>query len=92
MKKDTKEKKNKLSGFLQGVAFVLIILLMLYFVLFLASGSYLKPKYLEPHGKEYYKKFSDPRLQVAAHGLLSPNSHNMQPFLLLVDGEKTDTF
>ncbi len=42
-------------------------------------------KYLEPWRKEYFKQFDDPRIQLAAHGMLAANAHNMQPWKIKLD-------
>lgn len=57
-------------------------------ILFAASGIFAAPKYLEPWEKDYTSQFDDPRVQLAAHGLLAANGHNMQPWKIKLD--KTD--
>lgn len=42
-------------------------------------------KYLEPWKRDYYRRFDDPRIQLAAHGLLAANAHNMQPWRIKLD-------
>lgn len=42
-------------------------------------------KYLEPWQKEYFRQFTDPRIQLAAHGLLAANAHDMQPWKVKLD-------
>ncbi|CFX70507.1 Nitroreductase [Syntrophomonas zehnderi OL-4] len=59
-----------LIGFI-GVAVIALLTL---------SGAFVKPAYLEPWEKDYPQKFADPRIQLAAHGLLAANGHNMQPW------------
>jgi hypothetical protein len=54
----------------------------------IAGGAFLKPAYLEPWNKSYARKFSDPRLQLAAHGLLAANGHNMQPWIIKLDADQ----
>lgn len=53
--------------------------------LLLASGIFTTPKYLEPWDKEYAGKLEDPRLQLAAHGLLAASGHNAQPWKIRLD-------
>lgn len=53
--------------------------------LFLVSGIFEPIKYLEPWDKKYWRKFDDPRIQLAAHGLLAANAHNMQPWKIRLD-------
>lgn len=40
------------------------------------------PNYYEPWQPGYCKQFEDIRIQVAAHGLLAPNAHNTQPWII----------
>ena len=40
------------------------------------------PNYYEPWQPDYYQQFDDIRIQVAAHGLLAPNAHNTQPWII----------
>jgi hypothetical protein len=53
--------------------------------LLLVSGVFEKSKYLEPWDKKYADRFDDPRLKLAAAGLLAANGHNMQPWLIKLD-------
>jgi hypothetical protein len=64
------------------------ILLAAGMVVFMASGIFLKPKYLEPWQKSYSDKFNDPRIKLASHGLLAANGHNMQPWKIKLDSDK----
>jgi len=61
-------------------------------VVLLVSGIFEQPKYLEPWNKTYAEKFSDPRVQLAAHGLLAANGHNMQPWKIRLDGKDSRAF
>ncbi len=70
---------------LTGLAFLMIVIVA---TLFITSGFFLKPSYLEPWQKSYAQQFDDPRIQLAAHGLLAANGHNMQPWKIrLVDNK-----
>lgn len=60
--------------------------------LFIISGGNMKQQYLKPWSKEYSNQFSDPRVQVAAVGLLAANNHNMQPWKLVLDKSDPKTF
>ncbi|MEO7426086.1 MAG: hypothetical protein ABI036_12935 [Fibrobacteria bacterium] len=51
----------------------------------ISSYTYLSPQYLKPWHKDYAQKFADPRLQLAAHGILAANGHNMQPWKINLD-------
>lgn len=53
--------------------------------LFIISEVFKQPKYLEPWQKTYSQKFDDPRIRLAAHGLLAANGHNMQPWKIQLD-------
>ena len=61
-------------------------------ILFAASGIFSAPKYLDPWRKDYAMKFDDPRLQLAAHGLLAANGHNMQPWKIKLDKADSNVF
>jgi ribosomal protein S13 len=60
--------------------------------LFIISGIFEKPKYLDPWQKTYWQKFDDPRIQLAAHGLLASNGHNMQPWKIRLDKNNPGVF
>lgn len=68
-----------------------ILSLLLIFLLF-RSGALVKPSYLEAWKKEHYQKYSDPRLQLASHGLLAANSHNMQAWSIRLDENDPQAF
>lgn len=57
-----------------------------------ASGIFRSPAYLEPWQKDYYRQFQDVRVQVAAHGLLAANGHNMQPWFVRTDAGDAGVF
>ncbi len=61
------------------------LLLAVVMVVFLASGIVSRPKYLEPWEKTYTDQFDDPRIKLAAHGMLAANGHNMQPWKIKLD-------
>lgn len=68
------------------------VVLLLLAVLLGASGIFKAPAYMEPWDKDYAKQFPDPRLQLAAHGLLAANGHNMQPWRIRMDPQDADVF
>lgn len=68
----------------------LIITIILMVVIF--QGSFLNKKYLKPWNENYYKQFSDIRLQVISHGLLAPNAHNMQSWRIVLDKDDNKIF
>ncbi len=45
----------------------------------------MKQTYLEPWDKNYAAQFSDPRVRLAAGGLLAASGHNMQPWKIRLD-------
>ncbi len=61
-------------------------------VLSASSGIFRSPAYLEPWQKDYYRQFQDVRVQVAAHGLLAANGHNMQPWFIRTDAGDAGVF
>lgn len=60
--------------------------------LFAISGIFLPPHYLEPWSKAYQNRFEDPRLKLAACGLLAANGHNMQPWKIKLDEKDSSVF
>jgi hypothetical protein len=64
---------------------VAALLIIAFASLFIISGIFERPKYLEPWQKTYSQKFDDPRIRLVAHGLLSSNGHNMQPWKIRLD-------
>lgn len=69
-----------------------IVILVLLSTIFVSDGIFLKKKYLEPWNTSYYEQFEDPRMQIIAHGLLAPNSHNLQPWKITLDDENAHKF
>ncbi|MBM7870933.1 hypothetical protein JOC70_002427 [Clostridium pascui] len=67
---------------------IVVILLVASAIVFIAGGIFSNPKYVEPWKKSYSKKFDDPRIQLAAHGILAANGHNMQPWKIKLDADK----
>lgn len=61
------------------------VILAAFLFLLLISGIFLPRHYLEPWNKNYALKFDDPRIQLAAYGLLAANGHNMQPWKIRLD-------
>jgi hypothetical protein len=68
------------------------LLIIAFVSLFIISGIFKQPKYLEPWQKNYSQKFDDPRIRLVAHGLLSANGHNMQPWKIRLDRENPMVF
>lgn len=72
--------------------FVIGLCLLATAALSIASGFFLSPKYLEPWQRTYAQQFDDPRLFLAAHGLLAANGHNMQPWRIKLDKDNPNVF
>ncbi len=81
--------KKTMSTILLSLCIFVILLLGL---LFVVSGIFQKPLYLEPWEKSYSEKFDDPRMRLAAHGLLAASGHNMQPWKIELDGSDPQVF
>ncbi|CAN5367093.1 nitroreductase family protein [soil metagenome] len=58
----------------------------------LAGGALVPARYLEPWSASYYRQFDDPRLQLVAHAVLAPSSHNMQPWRVELDPDDKSVF
>lgn len=71
---------------------IVAVLMILLIVLYVANGTYLRQTYLDPWNQDYFRQFDDPRLQVVAHGLLAPNSHNMQPWKVRLSERNASKF
>ncbi|WP_446897119.1 Acg family FMN-binding oxidoreductase [Clostridium sp. LBM24168] len=69
-----------------------IVLAGVFVFLLLVSGIFEKSEYLEPWQKAYSQKFNDPRIRLTAHGLLSSNGHNMQPWKIRLDKNNREVF
>lgn len=67
---------------------VACIVLVAVIIVFVTSGIFSKPQYLEPWQQSFSNKFDDPRIKLAAHGLLAANGHNMQPWKIKLDSDK----
>jgi len=72
-------------------SFVTLILLALAAIL-LAGGLFQNQTYLQPWDKKYAAHFKDPRIRLAAYGLLAANGHNMQPWIIKLDKDDPMTF
>ncbi len=78
----------------------LLVLILSPFILFTAilialfaiSGVFLPSDYLTPWSKTYQNRFEDPRLKLAACGLLAANGHNMQPWKIKLDDKDSSVF
>ncbi|WP_245954339.1 Acg family FMN-binding oxidoreductase [Paenibacillus flagellatus] len=60
--------------------------------LLIASGIFATPRYLEPWSRDYHRQFDDPRIRLAAHGLLAANGHNMQAWKVRLAPDDPNVF
>lgn len=73
----------KIGSFIvAGIAALCLILVIL---LYCISGGFMKQTYMAPWSKNYAEKYSDPRVQLTAVGLLAASNHNMQPWKISLD-------
>lgn len=68
------------------------LLIIAFASLFIISGAFESPKYLEPWQKTYSQKIEDPRIRLVAHGILAANGHNMQPWKIRLDKDDPMVF
>ncbi|MBW4082500.1 Acg family FMN-binding oxidoreductase [Paenibacillus sp. S150] len=71
---------------------VVVLLVLLAGAIFTASGVFKKARYLDPWKRDYAGQFEDPRVQLAAYGLLAANGHNMQPWKIRLDQQNPLSF
>ncbi len=74
------------------IASIAILFIAAITTLFMISGIFKEPKYLEPWRKNYFQQFDDPRVRLIAHGLLAANGHNMQPWKIRLDQDDPMAF
>lgn len=84
-----KEVRRTMTIILSGIS---VILIAAFALLLMISGIFVTPKYGEPWQKDYSQKFDDPRIRLAAHGLLAANGHNMQPWKIRLDNKDNKVF
>ncbi len=87
--KGKKTYRNKLKRIIIGF---ISVILVVFIGLLSISGIFVRTEYLKPWQKDYAKDFDDPRIQLAAHGILAANGHNMQPWIIRPDKGDTDVF
>lgn len=68
------------------------VCLILWSVLFMISGGYMKQTYMEPWSKSYTAQYADPRVRLVAGGLLAASNHNMQPWKIKLDKSDPNVF
>jgi hypothetical protein len=76
----------------KGLFFLAVTIIVLFIILFTISGGFMKQNYLNPWSKEYSKRYSDPRIRLAARGILAASGHNMQPWTLKYDPTDSMSF
>lgn len=86
----TKRKVKKTMNIILACAVALLIAVI--GTLSFASGVFQPQKYMEPWRKDYARQYDDPRIQLAAHGLLAANGHNMQPWKIKLDEDDPMVF
>ncbi len=86
--------KKKAAFKVTGIvlAGVIGLCLILVVALYLISGGFMKQTYMEPWSKSYAENYSDPRVRLAASGLLAASNHNMQPWKIELDKSNSMTF
>ena len=68
-----------------GLLSLAVAIIVLFIALFIISGGFMKQEYLKPWSKEYSNNYNDPRIRLAARGILASSGHNMQPWTLRLD-------
>lgn len=86
-----KLKSVKKAG-LFTIAGITGLCLLILAVLYIISGGFMKQTYLEPWDKDYATQYEDPRISLAAVGLLAANNHNMQPWKIVLDEDDPMVF
>jgi hypothetical protein len=74
------------------IAGIVGLCLLMLEALYIISGGFMKPKYLEPWNKDYAAQYEDPRISLTAVGLLAANNHNMQLWKIELDQEDSMAF
>ncbi len=86
-------KKNKVTKVIRIIlASVLGLCLVFVAAFYLISGGFMKQSYMEPWSKNYAANYSDPRIRLAASGLLAASGHNMQPWVIKLDVNDSTSF
>lgn len=71
---------------------IMVFLMTLILFLFIIEGAFMVKKYLEPWNSGYYTKYTDPRTQIIAHGILAASGHNMQSWKFVCDAKDFTSF
>ncbi|ASA25868.1 Acg family FMN-binding oxidoreductase [Paenibacillus donghaensis] len=86
------KRKGRRRAVFIALAGILTLLLTAVAVLLVVSGVFAKPHYLQPWEQGYAQRFTDPRVELAAHGLLAASGHNMQPWVIRLDEQNPMSF
>lgn len=70
------------------IIIILSVLILMFIVLVCSSGFFLKKTYVLPWNKRYYTNFDDTRLRIVAHGIIAPNSMNLQMWKIKLSEDK----
>lgn len=68
------------------------LVLAVFALLMFLSGVFRQQNYLQPWKPGYSAAITDPRLRLAAHGLLAASGHNMQPWRIKLDQKNDKVF
>ncbi|MGB8451866.1 MAG: hypothetical protein WCD89_05985 [Anaerocolumna sp.] len=68
------------------------LICLIFAALMCISGIFIKPVYLKPWERSYAESFEEPRVRLAALGLLAANGHNMQPWKIKLDKSDDNVF
>lgn len=87
-----RKKRNVRKIWKATIAGITSLCVLLITILFFVSGGFMKQSYLEPWSKDYAAQFDDPRVRLAANGLLAASNHNMQPWKIKLDSTNAMVF
>ncbi len=74
------------------VKIALAVISMLLVVMVFIDGTYLVRQYRTPWQPLYHQNFDDPRVRVAAQGLLAYSQFNLQPWRVVLDYQDSTVF
>lgn len=85
-------KVKKHMGWVTIILAIIGFVFLAVFGLMIAGGLFAPAEYLQPWQPDYAAQFADVRLRAVAAGLLAPNGHNMQPWLIRLDEQDPQSF
>ena len=74
------------------MASITALCIVLAAILYCVSGGFMRETYMEPWSPDYAARYSDPRMRLAAAGLLAASNHNMQPWKIRLDASNPMVF